>query len=312
MAAPAVTVAVLNYQRKETLRRALERALAQRYSNLEVLVVDNASTDGGATMVEREFPSVRLVSLPTNVGCAARNAGVAAAKGEIVVTLDNDVLLTDRDDVARVVEIFATHPSAACVNFKILAPSGALSTRDWCHPRDWRRYADQEFVTYYVLEGASAHRREAFERAGGYWAPLFLGHEGLDLGLRLLDAGHELLYSPRVSVMHLVSSEARPTSRIHYTFTRNAVWVALRNHRPRTAAWAITRDLLLTGFSAARAGHLGAYLRGVADAVKGTPRALQSRRVLRGATYRHLGEIRRLEPSIVEKVKRHWRERPIA
>src|SRR5256885_14287436 len=77
---------------------------------LEIIAVDNASTDGSAEMVRRDFPDVRLVKLPDNRGASGRNAGVAAAKGDLVVTLDNDVLFTTPDDVERVVTVFARHP----------------------------------------------------------------------------------------------------------------------------------------------------------------------------------------------------------
>lgn len=311
MAMPAVTISILNYQRRETLRLALEWALRQDYSDLEVLVVDNASADGSDRMVKEEFPGVRLIRLPENLGCAARNAGVAAAKGEIVVTLDNDVLLTTPGDVRNAVERVRAFPSVACVNFKILDASGGLSIRDWCHPRDWRRFANEEFPTDYVLEGASAFRREVFERMGGYWGPLFIGHEGLDLALRLLDAGYDLLYSPAIQVTHLVSAEARPAARIYYTFARNAIWVALRNHRPLAAASAILKDLALMAFSSIRAGHGREFLRGLKDGLAGLPRAVGSRRPLRRATYRRLREIRAFQPSTLEKVRRHWREQPI-
>src|SRR5206468_2233138 len=131
-------------------------------------------------------------------------------------------LFTTPEDVARGVAAFERHPRAAVVNFTILGPDGVLSRRDWCHPRDPDRWANTEFVTDYVLEGASACRREAFVASGGYWAPFFIGHEGWDLALRLLDAGHELVYTPDVRVRHMVDPTVRPSSRIYYTFTRNA------------------------------------------------------------------------------------------
>ena len=112
----------------------------------------------------------------------------------------------------------------------IVDAAGRLSRRDWCHPRD-TSWSEREFVTDYVLEGASACRREAFLAAGGYWPPLFIGHEGWDLAFRLINAGHDLVYTPTVRVHHMVDPSVRPSSRIYYTFTRNAVWVALRNHR---------------------------------------------------------------------------------
>ncbi|MGH9318292.1 MAG: glycosyltransferase family 2 protein [Vicinamibacteria bacterium] len=308
---PLVTIAILNYQRKETLRRAIEQALAQDYSPLEVLVVDNASTDGSDSMVEKEFPSVRLVRLPQNVGCAARNVGVESAKGEIVLTIDNDVLLEGTFNIPLIVRAFEERPGTACLNFKILRPDGALSNRDWCHPRDWRLFANQTFETDYVLEGASAFRRESFLAVGGYWPRLFIGHEGWDLALRLVDAGHEIFYFPEISVTHLASNDARPGNRIYYSFTRNAIWVAVRNHRFWSSLASLTRDLALMGFSSIRAGQLGSYLRGIADGVKGVGEAYSARAPLRKQTYEHLASVRALQPSWLEKARRHIRERPI-
>jgi GT2 family glycosyltransferase len=306
-----VSVAILNHERREALRGALEAARAQRYPVTEILAVDNASTDGSAEMVRDEFPDVRLVRLPENVAAAARNAGVAAAKGDIVVTLDNDVRLTSPDDVATIVEVFARHPRAAVVSFMIIGPDGGLCRRDWCHPRDAETWSETEFSTDYVLEGASACRRDAFLTAGGYWPPFFIGHEGWDLALRLLDAGHDLVYTPAVRVRHLVDASARPSSRIYYTFVRNAVWVALRNLPAADAAATIARDVALVGFAAARAGELAAFRRGLVDAVRGARAALVTRRPLASATRARLAEIRRLRPGLVARARRHLRERLI-
>jgi GT2 family glycosyltransferase len=308
---PTVSIAVLNYQRRDVLRRSLDAARCQQGPAREILAIDNASTDGSAEMVEQEFPDVRLLRLPENIGAAARNAGVAAAKGEIVFTLDNDVLLTRPDDVERGLAVFARHPRAAVVNFMIVGPDGRLSRRDWCHPRDPDRWAAHEFPTSVVLEGASACRREAFLAAGGYWPPLFIGHEGWDLGLRLVAAGHELIYTPAVRVQHLVEGSARPSSRIYYTFTRNAIWVTLRNHRPGFAAAQLVQDVLLLAFCAARAGQLGAWARGLADGVRGARPALASRRPLAAEAYARLGDVWAFRPGPVARARRHLRERLI-
>jgi GT2 family glycosyltransferase len=306
----AVSIAILNYQRRDALRAALEAARAQQHP-VEILAVDNASTDGSAEMVRDEFPDVRLVRLPQNIAAAARNVGVASAKGDVVVTLDNDVRFTTPDDVTRILTVFERHPTAAVVNFMIVGPDGRLSRRDWCHPRDVEAWGKREFVTDYVLEGASACRREAFLAAGGYWAPFFIGHEGWDLALRLVDTGHELVYTPEVRVRHLVDASVRPSSRIYYTFTRNAVWVALRNLPAPAAAASIARDLSLMAFASVRAGELGAFRRGVIDAVRGARVALATRRVLSRDTRARLAEIRRLKPGLIARARRHAREQLI-
>ena len=302
-----VSIVILNYQRRDALRRALQAARTQRHP-VEILAVDNASTDGSVEMVQAEFPDVHLVALPRNIAAAARNAGVAAAKGDVVLTLDNDVELASPDEVGRALEVFERHPRAAVVNFMIVGPDGRLSHRDWCHPRDPHRWGECEFLTDYVLEGASACRREAFLAAGGYWPPLFIGHEGWDLAFRLLDAGHDLVYAPSVHVRHHVDTSVRPSSRIYYTFTRNAVWVALRNLPPGAAAVAIARDLALMGFAAARAGELSTYRRALLDAARGARGALATRRPIAPATRARRRAIRALRPGLLARALRHLRE----
>lgn len=307
---PSVSIAILNYQRRDALREALESARSQHHP-VEILAVDNASTDGSAEMVRDEFPDVRLVRLPENIAAAARNVGVASAKGDVVFTLDNDVRFSTPDDVTRGLEVFQRHPRAAVVNFMIVGPDGALCRRDWCHPRDPDAWGEREFATDYVLEGASACRREAFLASGGYWAPFFIGHEGWDLSYRLLDAGWELIYSPAVHVRHMVDESVRPSSRIYYTFTRNAIWVALRNLPPALAAWSIAKDLSLMGVTSARAGQLAAYRRGITDAVRGARAALATRRPIARATRREIRSLHHLKPSLIAKMRRHLAERLI-
>jgi len=86
-----ISVVILNYRRRSNLIRALESVREQSYAPREVIVVDNGSGDDLADFLAREFPEVRLIALPENIGCAGRNRGVAAARGEIVATIDNDV-----------------------------------------------------------------------------------------------------------------------------------------------------------------------------------------------------------------------------
>ena len=302
-----VSIVVLNYQRRDALRRALQAARTQRHP-VEIIAVDNASTDGSAEMVQAEFPDVHLVALPRNIAAAGRNAGVAAAKGDVVLTLDNDVELVSADEVERALAVFERHPRAAVINFMIVGPDGRLSHRDWCHPRDSHVWGEREFLTDYVLEGASACRREAFLAAGGYWPPLFIGHEGWDLAFRLLDAGHDLVYAPSVRVRHHVDTTVRPSSRIYYTFTRNAVWVALRNLPAGAAAVGIARDLALMGFAAARAGKLATYGRALVDAARGARAALATRRAIAPATRARRRAIRARRPRLLSRALRHLRE----
>jgi GT2 family glycosyltransferase len=87
---PLVTVNILSYNRKDELRNTLSKVYEQDYKNIEVIVVDNASSDGSPEMVEKEFPSVILIKLNKNIGIAGWNKGFEIAKGEYVLVLDDD------------------------------------------------------------------------------------------------------------------------------------------------------------------------------------------------------------------------------
>jgi len=145
------------------------------------------------------------------------------------------------------------HPAGgAAMNFTILARWRLLTARLVSSQRS-RPLGRREFVTDYVLEGASACRRDAFLASGGYW-PRLIGHEGWDLAMRLLDAGHDLVYSPASACVTWWTRRCVLQPDL-LTFTRNAIWVACAP--PAGAALAtIAKDLALMGFASARAGHL--------------------------------------------------------
>lgn len=87
---PLVTVNILSYNRKEELKNTLTKVFEQDYRNIEVIVVDNASTDGSPEMVEAEFSTVILIKLRKNIGIAGWNEGFKIARGEFVLVLDDD------------------------------------------------------------------------------------------------------------------------------------------------------------------------------------------------------------------------------
>src|SRR5579863_521141 len=91
---PLVSIVILNYKRRDALRRVLDSVRAQEYPNREIILVDNNSGDEIRTFIEGYAPEVELIELPQNRGaCGGRNAGIERARGQIVVTLDNDIYL---------------------------------------------------------------------------------------------------------------------------------------------------------------------------------------------------------------------------
>jgi GT2 family glycosyltransferase len=304
-----ISVVILNYRRREELRRAVESAQAQNYEPKEVIVIDNASGDGTAEFVAATFPDVRIVALEENAGCAGRNHGVNAARGDIVVTIDNDVCFDTDFELGKIAAAFEKASEVSCVVFKVLrADNGRLHIRDWCHPRDYRQFADEAFETCFIPEGASAFRREEFLARGGYWERLWIGCEGWDLALRMLDAGASIWYRPEIRVRHSMSEETRGTGRNFYFYTRNYILIAARDYYGWRRVSYLAYHLAMMLWHSWRSNALGKFAAGLRDGVHAamaTPRCPISR-----ATFRRLDRIARHRPGMIARFRRHW-EKPL-
>ena len=261
-------------------------------------------------MVKEEFPSIQLVRLPKNEGCAARNRGMELARGDIVVTLDDDIIFSTPTEVRKLAGLFQKNPSTGCITFKVLDSSGIQSRRNWIHPRDQNLFGDRMFFTDVINEGAVAFRKEAFLGTGGYWPPLFIYHEGMDLSLRLLEREVKLLYSPGVSVRHQFPRKENRNDALYRNYIRNALWVCLRNYPPSMAGTAMIRAFLLYAFSAFRAGRTASFLLGFQEGLFGASRALATRRPIRGRTASLIRRIRRERPTFLSRVRKYLQDRP--
>jgi GT2 family glycosyltransferase len=302
----AVTIAILTYKRHQHLRRALASALRYVDQVAEIIVVDNAAEPELKSLLAAEYPNVRYIAAPSNGGCEGRNIGLRAAGTPIVITIDDDVELSSSDCVAEVEGAFSRDPHLACLNFTVTGVDGKVLERDWCHPRPIS-HASREFETHFILEGASALDREKVLSVGGYPAEFFLGHEGVDLGYRLIGAGWRVMHTPRVSTTHHAALEHRPDWRVYYYYTRNGIWVAYRSFPPAMAISRVLAYLATMGFFSLRARQVRAYLHGCIDGARGLSRT--ERRNLDAGSLKHVREIRSERTPLVGRIQRHLRER---
>lgn len=287
-APPLVSCVVITMNRREELVRCLESLLAQTHRPLEWIVVDNASTDGTPALVRQRFPDVQLVELATNQGVAgARNRGAEAARGQIVLFLDDDAQLVSTEAVAHVAPLFAADEKLACVSLLIRdAATGHEESRSI--PRRDKRPAVDDYEAAYFCGAGFAVRRDAFAEAGAFWEPLVYSGEELDLSYRLLERGWRIVHSRRIEVLHRHTAAARPSGQYVYFNLRSRCWVAIRN-LPWPQAFSTSCCWWLHGASTAiREGHWGAWLRGTRDALRGLPAALRSRRAIGPHTVRYL------------------------
>jgi GT2 family glycosyltransferase len=303
---PPVSVIVLNYRRLDELKRTLDSVASQDYSKLEIIVVDDHSEEDVNGVVRSCAAPVRLIELPENRGaCAGRNTGIRAARGEIIVTIDNDVQFVTPSEVSKIVAAFERNPEYHILAFRICeAGTGALRVREWCHPRDWRSYHDRQFESNFFGEGASAFRREVFDTAGLYWEPLFIGCEGWDLMLRIVACGFRILYCPEIVVSHSMSPQCRPAARPFYYYTRNYIWIAYKNYPFLAALAYATPKLAMMLFFAIRAGRLGAFLKGIRDGFDGLG-GIAHRKPIGSSECRKIAILESMRPGILLRLARH-------
>jgi GT2 family glycosyltransferase len=139
----------------------------------EIIVVDNASTDGSADAVADAFPRVRLVRRPTNEGVSARNHGFAIARGRYVIIIDDDSYPTG-DAALRSIAYLDAHPEVGAVSGRIVLPSG-------------RREAAA--LPTVMLGGATCLRMQTLREVGGFCVDFFRQAEEWDLSFRFWRAG---------------------------------------------------------------------------------------------------------------------------
>lgn len=230
MELPLVSVVIVTWNRKDDLLRAVRSVQEQSYQHVEIVVVDNASTDGTVEALRQGYPSVRLVLLDRNAGAAGgRNPGIVASRGDIVFLLDSDASLA-HDTLGMIVDKLRAEPDVGAIACKIVnAYTGKLDRyAGWSFSEKDRRDQDVEFLAYRFSEGGCAIRRQVLERVGLFWDRLFFGREGEELSLRIWDCGYKVLYSPRAIVFHHVPPDRIvPTAEREYTDVRNALYIYL-------------------------------------------------------------------------------------
>jgi GT2 family glycosyltransferase len=211
-------------RRPEDLRLALDSLLRQHGVDLDVVVVGNGWEPTGLPA------GVRGIGLPEDAGIpGGRNAGVAAAHGDVLFFLDDDASLADPDALARVAKSLEDG-TIGLLQLRVTPRDGGRPRRDWV-PRlragDPARSSD---VTA-VWEGAVAIPRRVFSEVGGWPAEFRHAHEGIDLAWRVMDAGYRVRYEGGVAVLHPAQAAPMPHAYSAYFGARNRVWLA-RRHLP--------------------------------------------------------------------------------
>lgn len=295
-----ISVIVLNYNGKGFLNSCLSSLASQTYSDFEVIVVDNGSRDGSPEYIEENYPWVRLAKNDENLGFAGgTNVGIRAAKGEFIITLNND----SRADSRFIEELIKpmADPEVGVCAAKMLFPDGRINSAGICISRSgaaWDRgmfepdRGQYEFVeeVFGACAGAALYRREMLDEIGLFDEDFFLYLEDVDLAFRARLAGWKCIYVPGARVIHHHGGTAGVGSDLAvYYGNRNIVWYPIKDFPFRllitSLPFIVARNLAVIPYYALR-GQGGVILKSKLDALKGVVKMMGKRKdVVRRVDY---------------------------
>ncbi len=238
---PRVTIVIPNWNGLTHLPECLGALTAQSFVDHEVVVVDNASSDGSVEWVRSHYPDVRILELAHNAGFSgAVNAGMLDARTEYVALLNNDTsaemgwlqALVAALDTHRAYDVAASqmvlYDSPELLNAAgDVYLLGRMAGKNRGYGRPAARYGTMERVLG-ACAGAALYRRSVFDEVGLFDEDFFLLSEDTDFNLRCLIAGKRCLYVPKARVRHKVRAtiDTEPFAKTACLAARNEAIVA--------------------------------------------------------------------------------------
>jgi GT2 family glycosyltransferase len=254
MPAPkSFSVIIVSWNVAEQLKSCLNSIFASKYPNLEVIVIDNASSDHSVSMIKTIFPNVILIANPKNLGFpTAVNLGLARSSGEYLLILNPDTLLPSNFFISCL-EFFHLFPRTALMGPKFLA-EGSVYTEPsilntlkiyWTHQL-LPKYTPNTSAPVEVnaLSGACfVMPRSTFTAIGPFTEKVFMYFEDLDYCRRLRQAKLPIIFNPSITITHLHGQSASQTPLNQYRYFFETLVFPLReflgfkNRLPATARY---------------------------------------------------------------------------
>lgn len=275
-------IVIVSWNTRDLLRRCLQSVYASQGVTLQVVVVDNASTDGSADMVRAEFPQATLIASAVNGGYPygnnlglralglERGAGPDAPRYGLLLNPDTEL----PPDALRAMTAFMdADPRIGMAGPKLVLPDGSLDlacrrsfptpevaiyrmvglSKLFPHSRRFGRYnltyLDPDVLTEVdsVVGAYMQVRREAIAQVGGMDETFFMYGEDLDWAYRVKKAGWTVWYNPAVTVLHVKRAASRQSRRAQWEFYRAMLIFYRKHYRAQTPLWLHT--LILAGLA---------------------------------------------------------------
>ena len=275
-----VSIIVLNYNAGKLLLNCIESIKKSSYQNIEILVVDNISSDNSQIECKKKFPDIKLIQNDENLGyCGGNNVGIKKAEGEFIIILNPDTIVETNwiDELLNAQKEFGDglyQPKILSLNEEntIQSTGNMLHIFGFGFARDKgnkviERKEEIEKVGY--ASGTCLFTtRKVLDKIGLLDEFLFLYHDDLDLGWRGAQIGINSFYVPKSKIYHVESYSLKWSSKKFYWLERNRKYCLLTHYSKDTYQKMkfslILVDLFVWTFYFSK-GFLGAKIRAEID-----------------------------------------------
>ncbi|MBR3306623.1 MAG: glycosyltransferase family 2 protein [Lachnospiraceae bacterium] len=263
-----VSVVIPNYNGEKYLKNCVDSLMGQGLRSFEVIVVDDASTDGSAEALKKSWPEngarprIRYIFHEENKGFAASvNDGIRASEAEFVILLNNDTVVKPGfienlwREIRRSEKIFSVSASMRKMDDETVMDDGGdlFCVLGWAfspaRDKSAERFKKRKRI-FSACGGAAIYRKDVLEKLGGFDEAHFAYLEDVDLGFRAKLAGYDNLYSPEAVVLHAGSGSSgsrynefktRLTVRnqLYLLYKNLPLWMWIVNFQLLAAGWLI-------------------------------------------------------------------------
>ena len=250
---PKVAIILVNLNQEEHTRQCLQSLGQLTYQNLEIILIDNGSSDGSGAKIHKEFSTVLYKHIESNTGFAGgNNIGIRLAlqgEADYVLLLNNDTIV-DPDCIQPLVELdaankdigaqcgkiyFSSDPNKLWYAGGLYSVDKALSIHRGMHSVDNGQYNNVE-ETDFATGCMMFMGRSALEKVGFLDDSLFAYFEDVDWCLRARTLGYQIMYNPQSKIWHAISVTSKIDSASYlYLQMRNKI-LMVRNHG-RSGRW---------------------------------------------------------------------------
>ena len=301
--APTVSVIIPNWNGKQHLDDCLSSVLDQTFESIEIILVDNGSTDRSVEFVRERFPSVRIIRNNKNLGFAGgTNVGIRASQAEYIITLNNDTIVAP-NWVEELLKIVPFHEEVGLCQSKLIklhepgiidgigiAMRSNGAPRAIGHGEQDKGQHERVMEVFGASAGAALYKREMLNDIGLFDEDFFAFGEDIDLSWRARLRGWKCLSVPKSLVYHKIGgtvSEGTPL-RVYFA-SRNTVYYIVKNF-PRRTLRKLLPGIMYSEFWKAPYFHLKkkeyhlvrALISGKVDALKNMQILLKKRKSIQG------------------------------